>query len=766
MSPRSKPATAASPTARRTLRSPQLRRPLPPVRPLPPLQPSRPLGPRRTLRPDERCPRSRGPLLSRVSHAVRLAQAGRFAETVDLLSDTRLLLRGHPVSDAAQVVPGVLVNLGLAQILSGHFGRAEDHLLEARGLAAERGLPLLGMVAAQNLACLGLYRGDPPAAIAAFHALAPRLPAARQEALHVDLAEALLAEGLVEEAAEALADGPWAEGRSASASTLLVEAKLRLLRGDHRRAAELARRVRRGYGPGSLWYRLATRLEDRALREARSRAPSPVDRAAAALAVRVPLAVTARGGPAARHPAARHEALASLASDRAAPWAARTAQDPHLVRAGVEGALARGDASAALEWAELARTWAVPRLPGPLERAPEMAVLADGYRDALLHDRDAEAAARRWESARWRAHLAGHRAARPRARTGGAWSARDTRPGRGRPPGRAAAHTRTVRRSRPVQDRGVPPRPVTGPLLDRLGERAFLRYTRAEGDAVALVAAAGRVHARVLGPLPRVARALSGFVHPLLVPGRPPGATAREAAALAARAVLGPVLPLIGDRPLVVASDPYLGDPPWGMLPALRGRPLSLVPTARFWLDRHGAPTPTAARRVLLVAAPEPVGARREVAALAALYPRARVLSGEGAGRADVLAGIGQADLVHLAAHGRVPDRSPMLASVALADGHLLACDLAALACAPAAVTLSTCWSGRDFAGRTGAPLGFAGALLAAGTRTVVASPVPVGDAGTGEAMRRFHRALSGGVPAPEAVAVHLGRAGFCCFGA
>ncbi|MGW8530726.1 CHAT domain-containing protein [Nocardiopsis sp. NPDC055824] len=708
------------------------------------------------LRPGDRVSRSGGSLLSRVTHGVRLAQDGRFEETVDLLTDTRLRLDGHPVSEAAQVVPGLLVNLGLAQILCGRFDRAEDQLREALSLTEERGLPLLGMVAGQNLGCLSLYRGDASAAIAAFHALAPHLPSSRREALHVDLAEALLAEGLVEEAAEVLSDGPWAGGGSSSASTLLVEAKLWLLRGDHRRAAELARRVRRGFGRGSLWHRLAARLEHRALREARHRPLSPVERAENALAARVPLAVTARGAPTARHGA---PASPARAGGPAAPRSDGPVEDPHVVRAGLESALAAGDASAAVEWAELARTWAVPRVPGPLVHAPGTAALADGYREALVHDRDADAAARLWESERWRAHHAARAAGEP----GDA------------PFPRQAGNRRRIRppRTAPAPHPGSPeradrPRPVTGPLLERLGDRAFLRYTRAAGDAVVLVAVAGRVHARVLGPLPRVARALSRFVHPLLVPGRPPGATAREAAALATRALLGPALPLIGDRPLVVASDPFLGDPPWGMLPALRGRPVNLVPTARFWLDRRREPGPGAPRpgRVLLVAAPEPGGAVREVSRLADLYPGARVLAGDRARRGEVLAGIGRADLAHVAGHGRVPDRSPMLASVGLSDGPMLACDLSALPRVPDTVVLSTCWSGRDFAGRTGAPLGFAGVLLAAGARTVVASPVPVGDSGTGEAMRRFHRALVGGVPAPEAVAVHLGRAGFCCFGA
>lgn len=679
--------------------------------------------------------RSGRSLLSRVTHGVRLAQDGMFEETAALLADTHQRLRGHPVAESATVMPGVLLNLGLAQTLCGRFAQAEEHLGEARALAKERALPLMSMVVRQNLGCLSLYRGDASTAIATFHSLTGLLPSDRREALHVDLAEALLAEGLLEEAATALADGPWGSGRSTSANTMLVEAKLWLLRGDHYRTAELTRRVRRVFGTGSLWYRLATRLERAALRGARALPLSPVGRARNALAVRAPLAASVPPGK-----AGPHRALVTLDRVASLPpgsWLAGADTDPHVVHAGLENALEADDAVTALEWAELVRTWAVPHVPGPGVRTPVTASLADHYREALVHGRDPNTIARHWESARWQAHH----------------EARATRPGP--VPGRSGA------------PRHAPhPGPVTDVLLERLGDRAFVRYTRAGGAAVALIAVAGRVHARVLGPLTHVARTLARFVHPLSLVGHASGTEGREAANLAARALLEPVLPLVGDRPLVVAGDPYLGDPPWGALPALRGRPLNLVPTARFWLKRLPSALPPSPGRVLLVAAPEPAGAVREVTGLATLYPGARVLTAERALRRDVLAGFGDADLVHVAGHGHVPDRSPMLASVELRDGPLLACDVSALSRTPDVVILSTCWSGRGFADRTGAPLGFAGALLAAGVRTVVASPVPVEDSGTDEAMRRFHRALAAGVPASEAVSVHLGHIGFCCFGA
>ncbi|MFL1379788.1 hypothetical protein [Nocardiopsis protaetiae] len=228
---------------------------------------------------------------------VDLAERGLFDQTVEILDDTHARLRRHPMAEeAAPVLPGFLANLGLARILSGGFGEAEDHLEEARSLARERDLHLLELITRQNLGCLTLRKGDPAGAIATFTDLAHRLPADRREALCTDLAEALLAEGHLEEAALTLADGPWAHGRSAEPVTLLVEAKLRLLRGDRYRARELVRRVLDAHGPGSLWHRLAVRVEEMAERVCAAPPQrlytSPQERAHAALELRRPLSVS------------------------------------------------------------------------------------------------------------------------------------------------------------------------------------------------------------------------------------------------------------------------------------------------------------------------------------------------------------------------------------------------------------------------------------------------------------------------------------------
>ncbi|MFL1429729.1 MULTISPECIES: CHAT domain-containing protein [unclassified Nocardiopsis] len=284
-------------------------------------------------------------------------------------------------------------------------------------------------------------------------------------------------------------------------------------------------------------------------------------------------------------------------------------------------------------------------------------------------------------------------------------------------------HARRWERARYA--RGVPERecgPVGARLSALLDGRAFVRLV-VVGEVVALVVVDGRVYARSLGTAARVAR---GFA-----------------------AALAPVTALVGDRPLVIAADPRLGHPAWGALPGLRGRSVAVVPSARAWVDRVVRPLPRW-RRVLLAAGTAPRGAVREVADLGRVHPRARRT-----GRVrEVAAGAAGCDLVHLSGHGRVAERSPLLSSVALADGPLLAVDLVSAA-PPEVVVLTSCGAGR-----------FAGSLLAAGVRAVVANPAPVRDAGTGRAVAGFHRALAAGAAPPEAVAAHLGRLGFVCLGA
>lgn len=622
-------------------------------------------------------------LLRRVSESVRLAHGGHFEDTVALLDETQYRLRRHPLSRISTVLPGTLANLGLAQSLCGNFDAARDHLQEARSRAEEHGLAVLDLIVRQNLGCLALHQGDSAAAIALFHDLLPSMPEDRREALHVDMAEALLTEGLVEEAVEALDDST-----GAGPTAQLREATLRLLEGEPTHARTVGLQVRQLHGRGSLWYRFADRLVCRAGR---------------------------------RSPRSRR---------RGCPLPTSGAHPPHTVRAGLAQALSVGAAETALEWAELTRTWTTPLVPGPTAVADRKST--DAYRSSHARSgaADADARAREWERARWRSFYAPH-------------LRRALSSPKGPPRARVGAE---------------PWRPVTDTLLGRLGERAYVRYVQVDDRAWALVASEHGVEAFPLGP----AMALSGRAARFAArtPGGPGYARAADEAG---QALLGPVLGRIGDRPLVLSWDPFLGEPPWGALPALCGRPLSLVPSARAWLERSSE-VPSL-DRVLLASGPVLPGAADEVAGLALLYPQARVLSGAQARPEAVLEGMEHADLVHLAGHGHVPGRAAMLASVELEGAPLLACDVAGIEQVPSVVTLATCWNGRAFGRRSGPPLGFVGALLARGTHAVVASPVPVRDTETGAAMRRFHRALAAGTPVPEAVALHLGRAGFCCYG-
>lgn len=588
------------------------------------------------------------PLLSRISLGVGLAGAGRVEEGVTLLENLHRSLRGHPVSEIPSVLPGVLVDLGLAQALAGRFGAAAERLEEARSLAASRNLVLLDTVARQNQGCLALYRGETAEAIGTFRELVPVVPERRREALRTDLAEALLAGGLIEEAGRTLAESPWRDGEPGSARTL-VEAGFHLSCGDHRAALHLARRVRLRTGRGTAWHRLASRLERVALRApgrptGRVRASSPSER--------------------------------RRSTDSGLPRSGPAAHDLPLVRAGLERALAHGDPSSALEWAE-------------------------GLRPAAM------------------ARLRRGRSAPP-------------------PPG-------TV--NEPVRER----------LFASLDGRAFVHYVAAEHRALALVAVAGRVHSVSLGPLLRIRRLLAHmrYTYTSTVTEEAPPRVPAEVG----RALLDPILPLVGARALVVTGEPYLGDPPWGLFPGARDRPITVVATARARVERSPARDP---RRVLLAAAAGPEGAGTEVRALSGLHPKARIMRSVRRGR--LLAALAGADLAHLAGHGRVDENAPLRPRMELSDGPLLPRDLTRLPSAPRTVVLATCWGGHGFLSGQGGPGGFAGALTSLGTRTVVASPLPVPDGPTGEAAHDFHRALREGTDPSEAVSAHLGRVGFCCY--
>jgi len=112
-----------------------------------------------------------------------------------------------------------------------------------------------------------------------------------------------------------------------------------------------------------------------------------------------------------------------------------------------------------------------------------------------------------------------------------------------------------------------------------------------------------------------------------------------------------------------------------------------------------------------------------------------------------------------------------------LADGPLTVYDLERLRRTPDTIVLSACDSGLSAVHPGDELMGLASALFALGTKTLIASVVPVPDEATRALMLAFHRALqSGSTPAAALAAARgavgtgpaerVAAAGFVCFGA
>ncbi|NUS02618.1 MAG: CHAT domain-containing protein, partial [Nonomuraea sp.] len=241
------------------------------------------------------------------------------------------------------------------------------------------------------------------------------------------------------------------------------------------------------------------------------------------------------------------------------------------------------------------------------------------------------------------------------------------------------------------------------------------------------------------------------------------------------RLLLRPLGAELGDRPLVVVPVGPLHTLPWGALPCLRERPVSVAASAAAWvratdLARHAGTSATDGGErgpvVRAAAGPALSHARAEVARVLACHPGGKEVAGR---RGDVLAALAEADVLHLAAHGTFHARSPLLSGITLDDGQLMAYDLLGVPRSPRLVVLSSCNSGMARTPAEGAPLGLPGTFLARGSSCVVAGMVPIGDEAAMAMMSTFHELVASG-QSPDAAlacaAAKTGLLGFVCFGA
>jgi tetratricopeptide (TPR) repeat protein len=236
--------------------------------------------------------------------------------------------------------------------------------------------------------------------------------------------------------------------------------------------------------------------------------------------------------------------------------------------------------------------------------------------------------------------------------------------------------------------------------------------------------------------------------------------------------IIAPLRAVIADDGLVLIPTGPLGGVPWSMLPSLRGRPVTVSPSASHWLAtwrRLAADGPQAPQAPVLVAGPGLRYAEPEVTELAGAYPDASPLTGDKATVHATLTALDGARLAHLAVHGHHDRDNVLFSSLDLADGPLMAYDIEKLRAAPRQVVLSACDVGRAVVRPGDEILGFTAALLHAGTRTVISCVTRVGDDIAPAIMTAYHDALRRGSRPAEALA-SASAAGelspFVCFGA
>jgi tetratricopeptide (TPR) repeat protein len=301
---------------------------------------------------------------------------------------------------------------------------------------------------------------------------------------------------------------------------------------------------------------------------------------------------------------------------------------------------------------------------------------------------------------------------------------------------------------------------IVSGLLDELGDDHLLELVDIDGELHVLVAGRGKVRRFAAGTTAQAAREV-GFARFMLRrlaygSGVPSQAEAdRRLTRMGERLeriLLGEAGAHVGDGNVIVVPPGKLHAVPWGLLPRLRSRAVSVVPSAAYWLRARRAVTDdlqsARAGPVVLVRGPGLASQGAEVAQLAADYAgdvEPVVLGNGTATAARVLNAIDGARLVHIAAHGTFRADSPLFSALRLDDGPLTVYDLERLRRGPRQLVLSSCDSGVVEPAGADEVLGLASSLIPLGTAAIVVSVVPVNDAAVVPLMIALHRELRGG---------------------
>jgi tetratricopeptide (TPR) repeat protein len=242
------------------------------------------------------------------------------------------------------------------------------------------------------------------------------------------------------------------------------------------------------------------------------------------------------------------------------------------------------------------------------------------------------------------------------------------------------------------------------------------------------------------------------------------GSGLRRLADLAAPALAGT------DGPVVLVPSGQSALVPWSMLAPLRGREVSVAPSATWWAAARSRPA-RADGSTVLVCGPDVARGEPEVRA-ASQGTDAVVLAGGEATTASTLAAMDGAAVLHVAAHGRHEPDNPLFSSLLLHDGWLFGHDLDAVRQLPEHVVLSACETGMASIRPGDEALGMTAALLHGGTRAVVGAVARVGDEVAEQVAVRHHAGLRAGLTPAAALTAAVADLGddavapLVCFGA
>lgn len=730
-----------------------------------------------------------------VQRATCLCRLGQFSAGADELLRALPVLREHgdDVWEAR-----ALNNLGAARIYLGQLTEAAEDFRRAEELSLANGNPVYAALAGWNLGECAVRLGDVPLALAQFDSAESRFAAhgvPLAAVAYLDRAELLLSAGLY---GEALANAERAlDVTDGTHNTLWAEAHLVLARsaqasGDTARAADAARNAARlfqdqgrlSWAAVARYVLLCCETPESAPAGALADAISTADELAQAgwraqeldariIAARI---ATARGdtregrdqlrlASSAKHTgtmdararAWHAEALLRLASgdEVSAEQALRAgldALDQHraalgatelrvhtavhgkdLAGLGVELALRRRSADEVLRWVERWRAGALRWRP---VRPPEDATLA-----GLLTELRTVAAAEEQQ------RLDGD-------------DPRQTARRRQALERQVISRTRRTAGAAPAGGHAGPL--DVGMLTEALGDRGLVEYFTFHGElhAVTIVGSDVRVHQ--LGPIGDVQQDLDHLAFALRSLASAATHTGRRGARDLLRScaagvddrLLGALLHHVGDTELVLVPSAALNNVPWAALPSCSGRPMSVAPSAALWLRGAVAGQAAAAKRVAIISGPGLASGDMEAKQLAASYPGAALLLGSEASVSAVLVALDGASVAHIAAHGTVRADNPFFSALHVADGPLTVFDLERLENPPELVVLPACQSGVTVARPGDEMLGLTAALLALGSRCLVACVAPVPDSGAQHVMTLLHDELRGGRSPANALAV------------